>query len=123
HNEKGLIYSTWSSSKASKYEKLEVIKAENSPCWATIDHLLIEINKEGGQEISNATLYKDLHELIKIGFIGEGKYSGINKKGYYITTMEIGDTIELPQPSDIDDQMFSGKIKIVNPLTEEVDEV
>lgn len=118
-----LASSTCVNPQASKYEKLSAIKADNSPCWSTIDQILIEINSDSGEEISSATLYKDMQELIKVGFIGEGKYSGINKKGYYVTATEIVDTIELPHPSDIDDHMFNGKIKIVNPLTGEGEEV
>jgi hypothetical protein len=37
--------------------------------------------------------------------------------------MEIGDTIELPHPSDIDDYIINEKIKIINPFSGEDEEI
>jgi len=124
HNEKGLATLTMNDPNDSKYEKLNLIAADNSPAQITQEQIFIEINKNGGDEIkSKDTLYKYIQELLKIGLIGVKKYSGLNKYGYYVTTWEMTDTVKLPHPSEIDHPVMKNKIKIRNPLTGEIDEV
>lgn len=118
-----LNVTTFNGPDISKYEKLNVIKADNSPCWATMEQILNTLCNDGGPEVSESTLWKNIHEVIKFNFIGEGKISGTSRKGYFIKFMDIDDTIELPHPSNIYDGMNNKKIKIINPFSGEVDEI
>ena len=114
----------WNNNNSSKAEILSSFAAQNSPAWATIEDIHKAVNKDGGREIGNrATLYNEIQELLKNGIIGENKYQGQNKKGYYVTTLEIEDIIRLPHPSEIDHEIMRQKIKIMNPITGKVDEI
>ncbi|MCE5262338.1 MAG: hypothetical protein LLG97_02255 [Deltaproteobacteria bacterium] len=108
--------------KPSKIEKLNIIAGADAS-WDYIDQINVEINSDGGIEVAQPTVYKDLQELKKAGLIEEKKSPGKTKIGYHVTTWEIAETIQLPRPEDIDHPVMKEKIKIVDPLTGTVDEV
>ena len=123
YNLLGLASLTMNNPNDSKYEKLNAIATENSPAQISQEQLLVEINKDGGEEIKSGTLYNNIQILLKSDVIGVKKYSSLNKNGYFVKDLEISDTIRFPHPAEIDHPAMKEIIKIRNPLTGEIDEV
>jgi len=96
----------------------------SSSYWAKRESIFEWLNKSGIEEISQSTIYNELQYLMKEGLIAEGKYPKSSQKGYYVTTFQAGQKIQLPHPSEIIDSTFKGeKVQVVNPLTGETETI
>ena len=107
-------------------EKLSVLPdTERLP---TMEKIIKGVNKgvkkDGFGIIPVSTINHHLNGLLKKGIIISKKLPGCNKNGFYITLMEAGDIVPLPNPSKIFDPVYLGRaVKIQNPLTGEIEEI
>ncbi len=116
---------TWKNFPMSDYEKLTTI--ENADLtWASQERIFEEVNKDGGDPISNTQIvYRELQDLKQKELIKEKKDPGAkNRLGYYVTTFDFQDTVTLPRPSGIEDPILGKeRIKVQNPITGDIEEV
>jgi len=96
----------------------------SSAYWVKRENIFEALNNNGSEDISPSTIYNELQHLIKEGIVAEGKYPKSTQKGFYIITSEAGKNIRLPHPSTIIDSVYQGqKVKVVNPLTGNIEEI
>ncbi|MEI7637910.1 MAG: hypothetical protein WCJ37_11435 [Syntrophus sp. (in: bacteria)] len=92
--------------------------------WSRRENVFEMLNKRGTEEVSQSTIYNELQYLMKEGLVAEGKYPKSSQKGYYVTTFQAGQKIQLPHPSEIICSTFEGeKVQVVNPLTGETETI
>jgi hypothetical protein len=107
-------------------EKLTTIE-NYSECWISQEKIFEEVNKDGREKVSNTQKIgrelRPMRDDKKI--IADKNIPGEkNKPGYYVTTFDIQETVPLPEPSEIEDPVLKKeKIKIINPITGEIDEI
>jgi hypothetical protein len=121
----GALGRTMISPNMPEYEKLTTI--ENADVsWASLEEIFEAVNKDGGEKISNTQIVgRELRELKEKKIIKDKNMPGSkNRLGYHVTTFDIGDKVSLPHPSEIEDPVLEKeKIKILNPITEEINEI
>jgi len=107
-----------------EYEGLALI-VNCTGCWVSREKIVELVNKEDDTKLSPSTIYYELKTLERKGVIEYKKLPGVkNKFGYYVLTLEAGNTVILPKPSTIIDPILKGeKVKVMNPVTGEVEEI
>jgi hypothetical protein len=108
-----------------EYEKLTTIENAHQ-AWASQEQIFEAVNKDGGEKIPNTqTIGRDLREMKDKKLINDKNIPGSkNRPGYYVTTFDIGGTVPLPHPLEIEDPVLGkAKIRIQNPITGEIDEI
>ena len=93
--------------------------SENRSRWASFQNIFERANQAGGEEINISTTYREIRELLNKELIQSHDDPGSkNKKLYSVTTLSVGQKINLPHPSEIDDPIFNRKpIQVVSPIT------
>ena len=98
--------------------------ANNTNAWMTREKVFETLNKEGGEYVSLSTVNNELQYLLKVGIIDRKKPPKQNQYRYYILTLDAGQYLALPHPSEIVDPVYQGKtVEVVNPLTGAVEKV
>jgi len=104
-------------------EKLAAI-ARNSNTWTDRENIFTEVNKDRQNFVPLSTINNDLQVLMSMNIIERQKPPRKNKFGYFILTPNAGAAIMLPHPSEIIDPVYEGKkVKVVNPLTGQIEEI
>jgi len=108
-----------------KGDDVETLAAiiNNPDCWASREKIFEIINKDHNH-FSLSSVSNDLVDLLKMGMLERAKPPKSRFFGYYITTLTLSDSIQLPTPETIIDPIYEGKvIDIVNPFTDKVDQI
>lgn len=92
--------------------------------WMTREKVFETLNKEGGEYVSLSTVNNELQYLLKVGIVDRKKPPKQNQYRYYILTLDAGQYLTLPHPSEIMDPIYQGKpVEVINPLTGAVEKV
>jgi len=98
--------------------------ANNTSAWMTREKVFETLNKEGGEYVSLSTVNNELQYLLKVGIVDRKKPSKSNQYRYYVLTLDAGQYLALPHPSEILDPIYQGKpVEVVNPLTGAVEKI
>ena len=98
--------------------------ANSTNAWMTREKVFETLNKEGGEYVSLSTVNNELQYLLKVGIIDRKKPPKQNQYRYYILTLDAGQYLTLPHPSEINDPIYQGKpVEVVNPLTGAVEKI
>ncbi len=98
--------------------------ANSTNAWMTREKVFESLNKEGGEYVSLSTVNNELQYLLKVGIVDRKKPSKSNQYRYYILTLDAGQYLALPHPSEINDPIYQGKpVEVVNPLTGAVEKI
>lgn len=115
------IGASFEKTESDKDKLLAIIKMSHS--WADRTQIFEEVNKKA-PVISSSTLNNELQVLVEKGIIERQKQPKSTQFKYFITTLHADNSIRLPDASTILDPVFQGKsVKVVNPLTAEVEEI
>jgi hypothetical protein len=98
--------------------------AHNTSAWITREKVYENINKEGGEYMSLSTVNNELQYLLSTGIVDRKKPPKTNQFKYHILTLEAGQYLTLPHPSEIMDSIYEGEpVDVVNPLTGAVEKI
>ena len=82
------------------------------------------VNNDGGQYLSLSLVYNELIDLMKMGILDRSKPPKSRHFGYYVMTLDLGGSISLPNPSEINDPIYKGApVEIINPLSGQTEEI
>jgi predicted transcriptional regulator len=98
--------------------------ANSTSAWMSREKVFETLNKEGGEYMSLSTVNNELQYLLKAGIVDRKKPPKTNQYKYYILTLDAGQYLALPHPSEIKDPIYQGKpVEVVNPLTDAVEKI
>jgi hypothetical protein len=98
--------------------------SQQSGYWAGREKVFEEVNKDGGKALSLSIVNNDLVDLMGMGLVDRSKPAKSRHFGYYVMTLELGKTITLPDPSDINDPLYKGEpVEVINPITGQADKI
>jgi hypothetical protein len=98
--------------------------ANSTNAWMTREKVFEILNKDGGEYVSLSTVNNELQYLLKVGIVDRKKPPKQNQYRYYILTLDAGQYLTLPHPSEINDPIYQGKpVEVVNPLTGAVEKI
>ena len=102
----------------------QMMIAKNHTYWVDRETVFKELNKSGTESVSLATVTNELVELVEMGILGRAKPPRSRHFGYFMTSQNTGEVIQLPQPSEIKDPVFEGKsIEVVNPVSGQIEKI
>jgi hypothetical protein len=98
--------------------------SQQSGYWAGREKVFEEVNKDGGKALSLSIVNNDLVDLMDMGLVDRSKPAKSRHFGYYVMTLDLGKTITLPDPSDINDPLYKGEpVEVINPITGQADKI
>jgi hypothetical protein len=109
-----------------KEDNIEILAniSRHSGYWAAREKVFEEVNNDGGKDLSLSIVNNELVELMDMGILDRSKPPKSRHFGYYVMTLDLGGSISLPSPSEINDPVFIGApVDVVNPLTGQTEKI
>ena len=109
-----------------KKNEIEILStiSQGSGYWARLEKIYEMVNNDGGQYLSLSLVYNELIDLMKMGILDRSKPPKSRHFGYYVMTLDLGGSISLPNPSEINDPIYKGApVEIINPLSGQTEEI
>jgi hypothetical protein len=98
--------------------------SQHSGYWARREKVFEEANKDGGKALSLSIVNNELVDLMDMGLVDRSKPAKSRHFGYYVMTLDLGKTITLPNPSDINDPLYKGEaVEVINPITGQTEKI